>query len=318
MTEKRRILIAGATGTLGIPLVRALLAKEYQVIGLTRSPGKRALLEQMGASAVVADVLDPQALETAVKDSTPDWVVHLLTALPKNAPTCYSHLTATNTLRIEGTKNLLQAAVAAGTQRIVGESMVFAYGFGDHGDRPLAESAPLRPKETDANLQPTVDALCSLEDQFLAANRQGQIEAIPLRCGLFYGPDSPSTRYMLDMIRKRFFPVPAGDQGSLPWIHTEDAVQATVAALENGHPGETYNIVDDRPVGLGDWAKYAADLIGAKPPLAVPLKLIKIIMPYVAAFSSARLPISNAKAKRELLWQPRYPSFREGLQAIVR
>jgi len=126
MNKTKRVLIAGATGTLGMPLIRALTGKGYEVTGLTRSADKRGMLEQAGASAAVADALDARALEKVLKDCSPDWVVDLLTAIPKNGPTNFSHMSATNVLRTQGTENLLQASTGAGVKRIVGESMIFA------------------------------------------------------------------------------------------------------------------------------------------------------------------------------------------------
>jgi nucleoside-diphosphate-sugar epimerase len=196
---------------------------------------------------------------------------------------------------------------------MVGESMIFAYGFGDHGVTAKVESDALQAREANPGLQAVVDALRSLESQLLEANRQGLIEAIPLRYGLFYGRGNPATEFMLQLVRKRLFPVLSNVQGLASWIHVEDAVRATVAALEQGKGGEIYNIVDDCPVSMNDWARYAAQLVGAKPPVSIPLWLMKVAMPYVADFSSTRLAVSNAKAKSELGWQPQFPSYREGL-----
>jgi len=312
-----RVLIVGATGTLGMPLLRALISKNYEVVGLTRSSEKRKMLEQSGATSVIADALDAGALEHAVQLVAPDCVIDLLTAIPKNGPTRASHMRATNELRVKGTANLLRAAIAAGAKRIVGESMIFAYGFGDHGEAAKAEGDALQTRESNAWLQEIVDGIRSLEGQFLAANNQGLIEAIPLRYGLFYGSESPSTEYIVQMLKKRLLPVVSGANGIGSWIHTSDAVSATIAAMERGHPGEIYNIVDDHPIGMNDFLIYAASLMGVKRPFSVPLWLLRWVMPYVAAFSSTRLLVSNQKAKRDLQWQPQFPSYREGLQQVI-
>jgi nucleoside-diphosphate-sugar epimerase len=179
----------------------------------------------------------------------------------------------------------LRAAIAAGAKRIVGESMIFVYGFGDHGEAAKTEGDALQTRESNAWLQEIVDGIRSLEDQFLAANNQGLIEAIPLRYGLFYGPESPSTEYILQMLKKRLLPVVSGANGIGSWIHTSDAVSATIAAVERGHPGEIYNIVDDHPIGMNDFLIYAASLMGVKRPFSVPLWLLRWVMPYVASFS---------------------------------
>ncbi len=311
-----KVLIAGATGTLGLPLVHELVAKNDQVIGLTRSTGKREMLEQAGATAVVADALDGQALNQALASTTPDAVVDLLTAIPKNGPTSPSFMKATNELRVRGTANLLQAAISAGVKRIVAESMIFAYGFGDHGPVAQVESGPLQTPKVMPALQETVDSVRSLEDQMLEANAQGLIEAVPLRYGLIYGPD-PTTQYMLRLLGRRLLPTLSGADGIASWIYTSDAVRATMAALELGRAGEIYNVVDDTPVSFNDWLRDAARLLGAKPPFSIPVWLVRPAMPHLAVIFSTRLPVSNQKAKRELQWQLQFPSYREGLRQAV-
>jgi 2-alkyl-3-oxoalkanoate reductase len=312
-----RIFVAGATGTLGLPLVRALVARNHQVTGLTRSPEKRRVLEQAGAAAAVADALDAAALERAVGAAAPDCVFHLLTAIPKNAPLRASDMKATNELRTTGTANLLRAAAAAGAKRVVAESMVFAYGFGDHGDGLKTEADALREREPEGRLQETVDSLRSLERQLLEANGRGSIEAIALRYGLFYGSETPSTKYMMKMLRRRLLPVVGGARGVTSFIHIEDAVSASVAAMERGRAGEVYNIVDNEPVGMNDWITHAARALGAKPPFSIPLWLLRLLMPYMATVFDTRLPVGNGKAKAELGWRPQYPSYREGLREAV-
>jgi nucleoside-diphosphate-sugar epimerase len=312
-----KIFIAGATGTLGLPLVRALVAQNHQVTGLTRSAEKRHTLEQLGAAAAVADALDAVALEGAVRAASPDCVFHLLTAIPKNALLRASHMKQTNVLRTTGTANLLKASVAAGVKRIVAESMVFAYGFGDHGAGAKTEGEVLRKREPESWLQEVVDALRSLEEQLLSANEQKLIEAVVLRYGLFYGSEGPSTEYMVKMLRRRMLPTAKGARGVASWIHIEDVVNASIAAMERGRAGEIYNIVDDEPVGMNEWLTNAAHTLNAKPPFSVPLWLLRLMMPYMAVIFETRLPVSNRKAKDELSWQLQYQSYREGLRKIA-
>lgn len=314
---QKKIFIAGATGTLGMPLVRALVANGYEVVGLTRSSEKRKTLEQAGATVAVADALNAQTLEQALQSAAPDRVIDLLTAIPKNGPTRASHMTATNKLRVKGTANLLRAAIAAGAKRIVGESMIFAYGFGDHGEPAKTENDALQTRESNAWLQEIVNSIRSLEDQFLTANKQGLIEAILLRYGMFYGSESASTKYMIQMLKKRLLPTIFGANGIGSWIHTSDAVSATIAAMERGLPGEIYNIVDDNPIGMNDFFIHAAGVMGMKRPFSIPLWLFRWVMPYLAIIFSTRLRVSNRKAKRDLQWQPQFPSYREGLQQVI-
>lgn len=309
-----RIFVAGSTGTLGMPLVRALVARKHRVTGLTRSPEKTRVLEEAGAQAAVADALDPASLERAVRAAQPDCVFHLLTAIPKNAPLRASQMKATNILRTTGTTNLLKASVAAGAKRIVAESMIFAYGFGDHGEGLKTEADALREREPVVWLQETVDALRSLEEQLRAANEQNLIESVSLRYGLFYGSKAPSTEYTAKMLRWRMLPKALGARGIASWVHLDDAVSASVAAMERGRAGAVYNIVDDEPVGMNGWITEAARAFEAKPPFSIPLWLLRLMMPYMGIVFDTRLRVSNRKAKDELDWRLHYPNFREGLR----
>ncbi len=315
--RKMRIFIAGATGTLGRPLVRALVAKNHQVIGLTRSSKKSRTLEQAGATVAVADAMNATDLEQALRSAAPDCVVDLLTAIPKNGPTRASHMRATNRLRVKGTTNLLRAAITAGTKRIVGESMIFAYGFGDHGEGFKTEADTLQPRDMNSELQEIVEAIRSLEDQLLATDKERLIEAVVLRYGLLYGAESDSTRYMLRLIKRRLLPTVSGAHGISSWIHIDDAVRATLAAIEAGQPEKIYNIVDNHPISLNHWIAHASSSLGAKSPFSIPLWLLRVFMPFTAEMFSTRLRVSNQKARSSLEWQPQFPSYREGLLQVV-
>ena len=293
-----KIFVAGATGAFGMPLVRLLISKNHAVIGLTRSPAKRQVLEQLGATTVVADVLDASAIERVVRETSPTHMVHLLHAFPKNGPRRAADLVATNRLRTVGTANLLQAAIAAGVRRMVGESFISVYGYGNQAGGMRTEADALPAPESDSGLQEVVDALRSLEHQLLAANQQGLIEAIPLRYGATYGPEDPFTQSMVRMLRKRLLPTIRDLPGVTSFIHTADVASATLAALEHGHPGEIYNIVDDEPVSLNKFITALASAMGTSQPFSIPLWLMRWIAPFMAATLSARLPVSNAKAKR--------------------
>jgi nucleoside-diphosphate-sugar epimerase len=210
----------------------------------------------------------------------------------------------------------LKASVAAGAKRIVAESMIFAYGFGDHGAELKTESDALRKREPVAWLQVTVDALRSLETQLIAANEQNLIESVVLRYGLFYGSRAPSTEYTAKMLKWRMLPKAAGARGIASWIHLDDAVSASVAAMERGRAGAIYNIVDDDPVGMNDWFAEAARALKAKPPFSIPLWLLRLVMPYMGVVFDTRLLVGNRKAKDELDWRLQYPNYREGLREV--
>ncbi len=157
-----------------------------------------------------------------------------------------------------------------------------------------------------------------MESQVLDATRRGAIEGVVLRYGLFYGLETPSTVAMIDMVRKRRLPVVRGDAGQLPVIHVDDAVSATVRALEVARPGAIYDIVDDRAVSLTEIVETIAEYTGSAAPLRVPAWLPRLVAPYMARMTSIRMPLSNANAKAELGWRPKYPTMRDGLAQMFR
>jgi nucleoside-diphosphate-sugar epimerase len=307
-----RVFVAGATGALGIPLVRRLVAAGHEVTGLTRSAAKRPSIEKLGARAVVADALNAAAIEEAILDGKPDAVVHALTALPRGGPRRARDLVATNELRTRGTRNLIKAAIAAGARRFIAESIVFAYGWRVESNTPVDETSP-RPARVARMLQPALDAIVALETQTLGAS---PLEGIVLRYGLVYGAGSGSTEEMIAMLRARRLPAFGAADSAVPWIHIEDAALVTVLAIERGAPGSIYNVTDDAPVGFADFLREAARIAGAPSPRDLPLWLVRLLMPYAGSIGAVRLRVSNAKAKRELGWAPKYPSYREGLAAL--
>ncbi len=312
-----KIFIAGATGTLGIPLVKELLRRGHEVTGLTRTEEKRQVLADLGAKVAIADALDESGLSDAVGKAGPELVIHLLTAIPKRGPMRAADMVATDRLRVRGTDNLLRASIAAGAKRIVAESMVFVYGYGDHGPAKKTEKDPLKPGEELALVQESVGALRYLEDTLLGASRKGLIEAIVLRFGMLYGPQVPATLATLQRVRERKLSVLSSGDGSKAWIHLDDAVSAIMAAAERGRAGELYNIVDNEPAGYRDFIISAAKLLGANRPRSVPLWFLRLTSPYSAAALSTRLKVSNEKAKRELGWRLRFPDYRVGLRAMA-
>ena len=293
------VFLAGGSGAIGVPLVRALVAAGHQVTALTRSATSEPRLRALGATPAVADALDTEALRRVVVAARPSHVIHQLTALPKAGPRSARDLGPTNRLRIEGTRNLLAAAVAAGAKRFVGGS--------------FALMAAERPSGIPAEAQEAADAVRSMESQILEASRSGAIEGVVLRYGLFYGPENPSTKQAIALVRRRMLPMIRGDRGQLPFIHVDDAASATVAALDRAPAGSTYDIVDDRAVSMSEFAQTLAQAAGARRPFAIPAWLLRLLTPYVARMVALRLPLSNQKARAELGWQPSFPSIREGL-----
>jgi len=301
-----KVLLAGATGAIGIPLTRQLLAHDHRVLGLTRDPSAAGRLAALGARPVVADALDRDGLLRALDGLAADAVIHELTALRK-PPLRHSGMALTDRLRTEGTTNLLAAAEALGARRFLTQSFILGYGYRDHGARLLTEQAPFgRPAGN--RCDPHVAAMRSTEQQAFTAP-----EGMALRYGLLYGGDAEQLRALL---ARRGVPVARG--GVLGWVHHQDAVGATVAALEHGRAGQAYNVVDDRPASWLEVVSAMAKAFGAPPPRRLPGFVLRLFAPYVASFVvGASMQVSNAKAKAELGWHPAFPTYHEGIQAMV-
>ena len=293
-----RVFVAGGSGTIGAPLVQALVEAGHQVTALTRSPEKQQQLRDLGATPAVADALDAAALRAVVQAARPTHVVHQLTALPKDGVRRASDLAATNQLRIDGTRFRLEASIAAGATRFVGGSFALMQG--------------VRPNAT-PEVRASADAVASMESQILEASRSRRIEGIVLRYGLFYGPQNPATQKMIRLVRRRMVPVVRGDRGLLPYIHISDAVTATIAALERGRASSIYDIVDDQPVSMTEVVRAMAEYAAAPAPFIIPAWLWRLLSPYLAGMTEMRLPLSNAKARAELDWRPSFPTWRDGL-----
>jgi nucleoside-diphosphate-sugar epimerase len=310
-----RVLVAGATGTVGSHVVGELVGRGHKVVGITRSDSKRRALQAMGADAIVADALDATEVKRAAHHVAPEGVVSLLTSLPKTGPRRVKHLEQTNRLRDKGTKNLLAAATAAGARRFVGESIIAIYGYGDRTGPATEDDPPGR--ERDAGLRRTVEATVAGERHVREATEAGRIEGVSLRFGFYHGPGAPSTRYLFRMVRRRMLPTIGGGHAVHSWIELEDAARAVADALERGQPGAAYNVVDDEPVQIRDYLAELARIARAKPPLDIPFALARPAMPYAAMFlSRARIPASNERLKRELGWWPRSPTYREALAPL--
>lgn len=304
-----RVLLAGASGAVGTPLTRQLIATGHQVVGISRSRTNAERLRTAGAEAVVADVLDRENLLAAVREVRADAVIHELTAL--GTMKMRDALQGTNELRTTGTANLLAAARAVGAHRFVAQSIMLGYGYRDHGPQVITEDAPFG-EPVGGMLGSAVTAMRSAEEQTFSAD---EMEGVALRYGFFYGQDS-MTRMMVNLVRKRRLPVPSS-AGFTNFIYLEDAAAATVAALEKGRAGQAYNVVDDEPVRWGDYLDTMAAAFGARRPWRVPSWMLRPI-PYLHAMMTTSMRVSNAKAKGELGWAPAVPTYREGIPLIAR
>ena len=304
-----RVFLAGATGAIGTPLLRRLTAADHEVIGLARSQAGAARLRELGArQVVVADALDRPALLAAVARQRADAVIHQLTAL-KKAPAAHRQMAATDDLRERGSDNLLDAARELGATRFVTQSIVFGYGYRDHGPAALTEQTPFGVPDGRRAFDAHVLAMKAAEEKAFQADG---IEGIALRYGLFYGQDAAAVATML---RKRALPV-AHRGGVLPFVHHDDAAAATVAALEQGRDGQAYNIVDDTPLTFRALVEAIAQVQAAPKPLVVPGGLLRLVAPYGGVvMTEVAMRVSNAKARHDLGWQPQYPSAHDGLSS---
>ena len=301
-----RVFVAGASGAIGARLVPQLIDRGYEVIGTFKSPEKEARLRAFGAQPVALDLLDGLAVRKALLDSKPDAIVHEATALAKGgfSRKLDKPFAQTNRLRTEGIDNLLAAATDAGVHRFIAQSFA-PYRYAREGglvkteDDPLDAAPPKGAKETNA-------AMAHVDQVVPAAG------GIALRYGGFYGN---SDDQVIKLIRKRRFPMIGNGAGVMSWIHLDDAAAATVLALEYDGAG-IFNIVDDDPAPSSEWLPVLAKALGAKPPHHIPAGLLKLLLGEdVVMGQTQSRGASNAKAKRELRWELRYPSWRQGFAA---
>jgi len=305
-----RIFLAGATGAMGKQLVPRLVAAGHEVVGMTRSDGKRAVLEELGASAVVADALHADEVGNAVARAEPEVIIHQLTAIGSVDIRNFDRSFAlTNRLRTEGTDHLLAAGRAVGVRRFVAQSYA-AWPYARTGGTIKTEEDPLDPTPA-PNMRETLNAIRYLETAVTGAD---WTEGIVLRYGAFYGPGtsmSPGGE-QFEMIRRRKFPVVGDGAGIWSFLHIADAAEATVAAVQRGRRG-IYNVVDDDPAPVGDWLPALADRLGAPRPRRVPKFVGRLFAGEVGVVLMTDIRgASNTGAKRELGWKPRHPSWREG------
>lgn len=307
-----RVLVAGASGAVGRPLVRMLREGGHEVLGTTRSEAKADLLRELGAEPIVCDARDGDALRRAVLGTEPEAIVNQLTALsaPLNPRKYAEWLEPTNRLRIESTRALVGAAVECGTRLLVSQSIAFAYRWDGDGlkaeDDPLFDAGP-------GGFDRAVEALHELEARTLETPG---LAGIVLRYGYFYGPGTSyaSDGQVAEMVRRRQFPVVGAGTGRFSFVHVDDAAAAAVAALARAHPG-VYNVVDDEPAELREWLPVYASALGAKPPRRVPRWLGRMVGGRFIGDGSVELRgASNDKTKRELGWQPQWASWRQGFR----
>jgi nucleoside-diphosphate-sugar epimerase len=310
-----RVFVAGATGAIGRPLVPKLIAAGHEVTGMSRSEERAEQVREAGASSVVADAFDEPRVRAAVAEARAETVVHQLTALPDVINPRRSQTYAeTNRLRTEGTRILIDAAEAAGTRRLVAQSIAFAYS--PAGERVKREEDPLAV----AGEGPFTEGIRAVAELERRVTEAPGLEGVVLRYGFFYGPGTHygSEGFQARRVRRRMVPLVGDAGGTFSFIHVEDAADATLAAVERGAPG-IYNVVDDEPAPMLDWLPVYADALGAGRPRRIPVWLGRLLGGKEGVALATQLRgASNAKAKSGLGWQPRHRSWREGFAESLR
>jgi 2-alkyl-3-oxoalkanoate reductase len=308
-----KVFIAGATGAIGQRLVPLLIDAGHEVVGTTRTPAKADGLRITGATPVVLDGHDLDAVRHAVIDAAPEVVVHQMTALSGDLDLRHFAETfaETNRLRTKTTDHLLAAAVEAGARRFVAQS--FAGWPNEQSGGPVkTEEDPLN-TDPPKQVRETLGAILHLE---AVTTGTAGIEGLALRYGGLYGPGNALGKggVMIEAVANRQMPIVGGGSGIWSFLHIDDAAQATALAVDRGAPG-IYNIVDDEPAPVSEWLPYLADVLGAMPPRRVPAWLARLIVGEAAVSMMTKIRgSSNAKAKRELGWKLRYPSWRVGFR----
>ena len=312
-----KVLVAGATGAVGLRAVRALVACGHEVTGVSRTADGRRPLEDLGAEGVVADAMDAESIARAVAEAAPEAVVDVLSAVPKGGAWRAEDMEPTNQLRIHGTRHLLDAAMKAGVRRYVAESSYLIYGSGDLGDEPLTEdrTTPVHPHAW--LLREVADAVATKERNVLDASASGSIESVVLRFGNLFGP-GPAIAAMVSGLRRRHLPVQWPTSGTTPWLHVDEAADAIVVAVETGQPGAVYNIVEDESISFAEFLRCLATTVGVPAPPVIPGRIMNSVAPYLKALQfDSRVRLSNQRAKVDLGWTPRFKSPREGLAEVA-
>jgi 2-alkyl-3-oxoalkanoate reductase len=311
-----KVFVAGGTGAIGKQLVPQLVAAGHDVVATSRSPKGAEEIRGLGGEPEIADGLDERAMTEAVRRAQPEVVIHEMTALTGKPDLRHFDrmFATTNKLRTQGTDSLIRAARQAGARRLIVQSYA-GWPTAREGGAVKTEEDPLDPDPPRWQRE-SMAAFRHLETVVPAAEG---LEGVVLRYGGLYGPDTGLTSgEALELLRKRQFPVVGDGAGVWSFVHVADAASATVAALDHGAPG-IYNIVDDDPAPAREWIPYLAEVLGAKPPRRVPVWLGRLLAGEVPVTMMTSIRgASNEKAKRELGWQPRYASWREGFAAEAR
>jgi nucleoside-diphosphate-sugar epimerase len=294
-----RVLVVGGSGALGVPVVRALVAGGHEVWATSRGTGRQATIREAGGTPLVADLLDPSAVERAVGAAEPEVVVHAATALPAGGPQRWAQASATNALRARGTAVLMSVAGRLRVRRVVSQSFLGGYRpVADAGQRlseaaPFAETAGAGP----SGLREVMAALRALEEHTL----HGGVQGVVLRFGFFYG-DPAGTEALLRGLRRRRLPLPGGAPGVVSFVHVDDAAAAVLAAVEQAVTGDVFNVAEEPPRPFGQHLRQVAEAAGAPPPFTVPAAAARLVAPAAVEFVCRHRPLDAAAIRARLGW----------------
>ena len=308
-----RIFLAGASGAIGQTLIPLLVQQQHEVFGAFRNPANTSKVQALGATPVVLDALNGQAVHDRIAEIRPQVVMHQLTAIPARLDLRHidRDFEMTNRLRTEGTRNLTSASVRAGVEKFIAQSFA-GWPYARRGITLKTEEDDLDPSPP-PQLKAMLDAIETLEHTVV---REQGFTGIVLRYGPLYGPHSSIAKdgAMVDEIRKHNVPVIGQGTGVWSFLHLHDAATATIAALTHGERG-IYNIVDDDPAPVTDWLPYLAQCVGAPAPRHIPNFMAKMLVgEHAVAMMNDIRGVSNAKARQQLHWEPKWTSWRQGFR----
>lgn len=305
-----RVFVAGATGAIGRPLVKALLERGHQVTGLTRDPVKGAELAAAGATPVIVDIFEAETVLSAIEAARPDAIISELTALPRrlNPRKLAEYYAANDLVRREGTRTLLEAARRFNVPRIVSQSSAFWY-----APTPGPVKDETAPFDTDAP-EPIRTAVATMIEVERAIMNARGVSAVNVRYATLYGPGTwySANGEVGQRFRKRMYPMIGNGEAIMSFVHVDDAVTATIAALESDATG-AFNVADDEPAVAREWMPVFAEAIGAPKPLRAPVFLARLLAGRAAVHLALNSrAASSRRLKDELGWRPRFKSWRSG------
>lgn len=301
-----KVFVAGATGVLGRRLLQQFRSRGHSVIGLVRSTVGEKIVKSLGAEARFGDLFDSDSLARA--SGSAEVFVHAATSIPKKTRPNLSDWALNDRIRREGTQALTNTAGKVGVKLFLMQSVAWVNQPRD-GSR-FDEASPI---QSSSVLQSAIDA-----EKITAESGKGLgFEAAILRCGFFYSADSFHTKLYADYLKRGRMAVNDGGKAKWSMLHVEDAAGAFVAAAEAGRSG-LWNVIDNYPVPTGEFFSYFAEKIGSHPPRHLPGWLLRLLAgKYAAEFLSVSMEASNARFKKDLGWEPRYPTYKEGLSEVI-